>query len=178
MQAVTHPVLSAAEFAALQDRAGWTARMELILGEVVAMAPSGGAAALAQTELVHRLRAWQSDGPGLVLTDVFVRIGDAFLAPDVAWWSPGREPAIAEGALTIVPDLVAEVLSPATRGNDLGPKREQYLGAGVKELWLVDPAAREVVTITRSSTHVATGPDELTSDVLPGLAVPVAALFA
>lgn len=30
-----------------------------------------------------------------------------------------------------LPDLVVEVLSPATRANDLGAKRELHLGAGV-----------------------------------------------
>src|SRR3712207_4545776 len=105
---LAHPRLSPAEFAAAMDRAGWRAPMELIDGEVVVIPPSGGDASLAQTEIVHRLRAWQAERQegGRVLTDVFVRIGDGYLAPDAAWWAPGNEPAIGPGALDKVPDLV------------------------------------------------------------------------
>src|SRR6266545_5193208 len=86
---VTHPSLAPAEFAAAMARAGWRAPMELIDGEVVVIPPSGGEASLAQTEVVHRVRAWQAAGAGegRLLTDVFVRVGDSFLAPDAAWWS-------------------------------------------------------------------------------------------
>jgi Uma2 family endonuclease len=74
--------------------------MELIDGEVVVIPPSGGHASLAQTEIVHRLRAWQGAAQqrGLVLTDVFVRVGNGYLAPDVAWWGEGRQPEIGPGA--------------------------------------------------------------------------------
>jgi hypothetical protein len=111
---VTHPSLSPAEFAAAMDRAGWRAPMELIEGEVVVIPPSGGDASLAQTEVVHRVRAWQAahDAPGRLLTDVFIRVGDGFLAPDAAWWSAEREPRIGRGAIDVVPDLVVECCRP------------------------------------------------------------------
>jgi Uma2 family endonuclease len=122
MAGLSHPVLSPDEFAGAMDRAGWRAPMELIYGEVVVIPPSGGEASFAQTEIVHRLRSWQDgqrDG-ARVLTDVFVRVGDSYLAPDAAWWSHGRVPRIGPGALDVIPDLVVEVLSPSTRENDLG----------------------------------------------------------
>lgn len=168
--APTHPVLSPAEFAAGMERAGWRAPIELIDGEVVVIPPSGGETSLAQTEIVCRLRAWQGGLPaaGRVLTDVFVLVGDAYLAPDAAWWAPGRLPAIRPGALDTVPDLVVEVLSPATRANDLGAKRERYLFAGVGELWLVDPVERCVLTVTAAREHRLTEGVALTSALLPG----------
>ena len=169
MAAVTHPVLSAAEFAAVMNDHGWAAPVELIAGEVVFVTPTGGSASFAQVEIAHALRARAT---GLVLTDVFVRVGESFLGPDVAWWRPGREPLIGPGAIDRVPDLVVEVLSPATRANDLGPKRRAYLDGGVSELWLVDPAARTVLVVD------ATGERTLaTEDALPGLSLPVRALF-
>ena len=160
------------------DRAGWRAPMELIAGEVVVIAPSGGSAALAQTEIVHQLRAWQGDGGGRLLSDIFVRVGENYLAPDVAWWAPGREPDIVAGALTTVPDVVVEVLSPATRENDLGPKREQYLAAGVRELWLVDPAERQVLIVDSVQEQRLLADDAITSTRLPGFELDVSALFA
>jgi len=178
--APTHPSLSPAEFAATMERTGWRAPMELIDGVVVVIPPSGGDASLAQTELVHRVRAWQLAGGrgGRLLTDVFVRVGDGFLAPDAAWWAPGREPEIGPGAIDVVPDVVMEVLSPATRDNDLGPKRTQYLAAGVRELWLVDPAERAVTVAGAARAHRLTGEQAVTSDLLPGFALRVAELFA
>jgi Uma2 family endonuclease len=178
--ALTHPLLTPAEFAALMDRAGWTAPMELIDGEVVVIPPTGGDASLAQTEVVRHIGAWQSrqGAAGRLLTDVFVRIGDAVLAPDVAWWVPGREPEIAVGAIDTVPDLVVEVLSPATRANDLGPKRRAYLKGGVREVWLVDPAERTGTIITAAEERRLRAAERLTSPLLPGLAIVVSDLFA
>ena len=154
--------------------------MELIDGEVVVIPPSGADASHAQTKIVHRLCTWQeAEGrSGCVLTDVFVRVQDAFLAPDVAWWGAGREPRIAPGAIDTVPDLVVEVLSPGTRDNDLGPKRSQYLAAGVRELWLIDPADRTALIATASAERRLSTGDELTSGLLPGFRMALADLFA
>jgi Uma2 family endonuclease len=43
-----------------------------------------------------------------------------------------------------VPQLIAEVLSPATRALDRGPRMEVYRQAGVPHLWLVDPETETV----------------------------------
>jgi Uma2 family endonuclease len=180
MATLTHPTLTPAEFTALMWRAGWRASMELIDGEVVVIPPTGGDASFAQTELVHRLRAWQeaTGRRGQPLTDVFVRIGDSFLAPDVVWWREGREPEIGPGAIDTLPDLVVEVLSPATRENDLGPKRRQYVAAGVPELWLVDPAERTVLVVRGDGERRLGEAAELRSPQLPGFGLPVSALLA
>jgi Uma2 family endonuclease len=179
--AITHPVLSPPEFAAAMERAGWRAPMELIDGEVVVIPPSGGDASLAQTEVVHRLGAWRATpaGSGRVLTDVFVRVGDGYLAPDAAWWAEGRQPRIGRGAIDTVPDLVVEVLSPATRDNDLGPKRDLYLRAGVREVWLIDPAERAVLVVDASGERRLRPDDALRSrTLLPDFTMPVDDLFA
>src|SRR4051794_31352163 len=172
MSAVIHPHISREEFAAVMDRHGWAAPLELIAGEVVFVTPTGGSAALAQVNAAHALLLWQGTSGGRVLTDVFVQLGEDYLAPDVAWWCAGREPEIAPGAVISVPDLVIEVLSPATRANDLGPKRHQSLQGGVQELWLIDPATRTAVVVSGGGDRVVE--DELTSALLPGFALPLA----
>jgi hypothetical protein len=43
-----------------------------------------------------------------------------------------------------VPQLIAEVFSPATRALDRGPRMEVYRQAGVPRLWLVDPETETV----------------------------------
>lgn len=181
MATVAHPRLDSAEYLALQAAAGWRSAVELIGGEAVVTPPSGGQAASAQGELFFALRRWQetSGDRGLVLQDVFIRVSDEdYLAPDLAWWTAARRPALLQGALDVVPDLVVEVLSPATRANDLGAKKDTYLAAGVRELWLADPQTA-TITLMQSNDRqqkVARG-DQLASPLLPGFAVEVASVF-
>lgn len=177
---VQHPRLTGEEFEALQAHHGWSFEAELIGGEPVVIPPDGPPASSAQGELHYALRRWQeeTEDGGLVLQSVFVRVDDTSrLGPDVAWWSASSRTPLPEGQMTVVPDWVAEVLSPSTRENDLGPKRERYLAAGVRELWLVDPAARLVVIVAADGTEHLAG-EHAVSGVLPGFGVPVAQLFA
>lgn len=155
--------------------------VELIDGEAVVIPPSGAAASSVQGELFFALRSWQEvqKDRGLLLQDVFVELpGHQFLAPDIAWWSHSRRPVVREGPIDAVPDLVVEVLSPATRSNDLGVKRTYYLEVGVGELWLVDPAAK---TLTRARPSAGdeelSSRDRLSSDLLTGFSLALSRVF-
>jgi Uma2 family endonuclease len=178
---VAHPRLDSGEYLALQAAAGWRSAVELIGGEAVVTPPSGGQAASAQGELFFALRRWQETAgdAGLLLQDVFVRLpGENYLAPDLAWWTAARRPTLVQGALDVVPDLVVEVLSPATRANDLGAKRDVYVAAGVRELWLADPGSATVTAVRPDGRQETVGHgDRLTSRLLPGFAVDIARLF-
>jgi Uma2 family endonuclease len=178
---VAHPRLERAEYLALQTAAGWRSRVELIAGEAVVSPPSGGDAASTQGELFFALRRWQqvAGDRGLLLQDIFVRFpDDHYLAPDLAWWEAIRRPPVGPGALDVVPDLVVEVLSVATRANDLGAKRDVYLTAGVRELWLADPRELTITTVRVDGHETRHGRGErLASPLLPGFAVDVAAIF-
>lgn len=44
----------------------------------------------------------------------------------------------------LVPVLVAEVLSPSTRREDLVRKAPEYLEAGIEQYWVVDPQGRSI----------------------------------
>lgn len=81
----------------------------------------------------------------------------------------------------------AEVRSPSTWRYDIGVKRSRYESLPeVGELWLVDTPARAVIVCRRSAPDVAafdvslelSDTDELTSPLLPGFALRVAAVFA
>lgn len=42
------------------------------------------------------------------------------------------------------PDFIVEILSPATRKKDVTVKLRKYIGAGVREYWIVDPETERV----------------------------------
>ena len=80
------------------------------------------------------------------------------------------------------PDLVVEVLSPATGYYDLTKKRRVYEQAGVREYWLVDPIEHTVIILVAQSGHYhehqrLEGEGIATSIVLDGFQVPLDDLF-
>ena len=85
--------------------------------------------------------------------------------------------------LKIAPNLVVEILSPATARRDRIEKKRVYEANGVDEYWLVDPHRREITVF-----HLAGGKyddgnrfearQKLRSEVLVGLEVPARLLFA
>lgn len=176
---VTHSRLSVSEFEAILAKHGGSFEAELIDGQPVVIPPDHLPAASAQGELYFRLRGWQArvSDSGLVIQSTFVRIdATSTLGPDIAWWSHDRRPPLVPGTVTAVPDWVAEILSPSTRRNDLGPKRVRYLAAGVRELWLVDPAAGTIV-VTDADGSATTVSGVCSSRVLDGFSVETASLF-
>ncbi len=85
------------------------------------------------------------DGPDgwWILFEPELHFGDDILVPDLAGWRRKRLPEVPDVAyFTLAPDWVCEVLSPSTRGLDLGMKRAVYAREGVAYLWFVDPDAR------------------------------------
>jgi len=82
------------------------------------------------------------------------------------------------------PDLVVEILSSTHRRHDEVTKRNLYEQAGVGEYWLVDPEAETVKVFRREGARFgrpqllsARDGDLLSSPLLPGLAISLAALF-
>lgn len=187
MAAVVHPQVDATWFSAVVAETGWRANAELIEGEVVHVPPDGDPAGDATATLITALRTWTRAAPGRgrATLNTFVVLDERNLqGPDVAWWREERRPPRTEGAIRSVPDLVAEVLSPSTRANDLGPKREVYERVGVVELWLIDPDARLVTVLRRGaagrfdSSEILGADAVLESPLLPGFALSIAELFA
>jgi len=66
-----------------------------------------------------------------------------FREPDVVYYRAEHLDRIGE-EFGDPPDLVAEVLSPSTRGLDTGAKAEEYAMAGIPEYWLLDPEAQTI----------------------------------
>ena len=76
-------------------------------------------------------------------------------------------------AWPVVPDFVVEVVSPTDVFTDLLEKVEEYLTAGVRMVWLVDPLRRiaQIHTGMDAVRQVAQAGTLDGGDVLPGFAV-------
>jgi Uma2 family endonuclease len=102
--------------------------------------------------------------------------------PDVSVILQGRLPygQFLRGHVRIVPDLAVEVVSPRDLAYDVVEKLEDYLRAGVAEVWQVNPTTRTVTVYAEGGRRVAHlhEDDELTGGtVLPGFACRVGELF-
>jgi Uma2 family endonuclease len=101
--------------------------------------------------------------------------------PDVSF--VGRERMttahLAEGHLSIPPDLAVEVLSPNDLAYEIDEKVEEYLRVGVRLVWVINPESR-LVRVHRLDGSVTSlrAQDELGGeDVLPGFRCRVNDLF-
>lgn len=78
--------------------------------------------------------------------------------PDILFITQERVPAlVGERRITGAPDLVVEILSPATARTDRHVKLPLYAQSGVAEYWIVDPDGKavEVYTLDGDSYRVA-----------------------
>ncbi len=64
--------------------------------------------------------------------------------PDIVFISKERLSIIGEKKIETAPDLVVEILSPATAYYDLRHKMRVYEVSGVKEYWIVDPMEKTI----------------------------------
>lgn len=126
---------------------------------------------------------WQGAGEVLSApTDVILSEYNV-VQPDLLFVAGNRlEIMDPEGGVRGAPDLVIEILSPGTASRDQVVKRKLYAQYGVREYWIVDPAAKSVEVLTESpqgleTWHVFTGVAILISPLLAGFECPVADIF-
>jgi Uma2 family endonuclease len=102
-------------------------------------------------------------------------------SPDISFVATGRLPddVAPSGFVELAPDLAVEVLSRDDRRRDVLEKIGEFLDAGTRLVWVVDPASR-TAAVYRSTTDVSQlGPDDLLdgADVLPGFSCRLRELF-
>ena len=103
--------------------------------------------------------------------------------PDLLFISGDRKHIITPDNVQGAPDMVVEILSPATSRMDWHDKRELYALHGVREYWIVDPTHRIVSVLQLRDgvleiTQTCTEGDAVKSTVLEGFSVSLAELFA
>jgi Uma2 family endonuclease len=102
--------------------------------------------------------------------------------PDLAGWRRARLGEPDQRPLRLVPDWIAEILSPSTAARDRVTKRQLYARHGVAHYWLVDPIARTLEALAlRDGTWVDAGTfdETATARIAPfeAIELPVGRLF-
>ena len=162
-------------------------RYELLDGELVMVAAPNLKHQKVQRRLGQRLGQFidAHDLGELLFAPCDVVLSDTdVVQPDLLFVSRERGHLLSGGEnVQGAPDLVVEILSPATADRDRGYKRELYARHGVAEYWLVDPIAETVSvhcqregTLTR--THTFTRTQTLRSPLLTGLEIRLDDIFS
>jgi len=161
-------------------------QVELIRGRLVVREPPGswhGAVAANLAYLLGDLVRRHELGV-VFAQDTGFKIGsdpDTVRAPDVAFVARDRTGAIrARGYAELAPDLLAEILSLDDRPADVLAKVADWLGAGTKLVWVIDPERSEARVYRQDGSLAVLGEhDSLDGeDVLPGFSCPLRAALA
>jgi Uma2 family endonuclease len=165
--------------------AGNLGRCELVRGELIMMSPAGASHGRIVLNLSTPLDMFvRQHSLGMVFAaETGFRIGqnpDTVRAPDVAFVSAERSGGeLAPGFFPGPPDLAVEVLSPEDRAGEVLAKVQDWLAAGCRAVWVVDPRT-QTVTVYRGPHDIAVLGRTETLDgggLLPGFSLPVSQMF-
>ena len=93
-------------------------------------------------------------GEVLLLVDVVLSDTDV-VRPDLSFVSRERSARLTDENVRGAPDLVVEILSPATADRDRGDKLRLYGAHDVREYWIVDPADETIAVHRREAGRLA-----------------------
>jgi Uma2 family endonuclease len=159
---------------------------ELVKGELRPMSPAGSkhgriiirlAAPMSIFATQNRLGEVFGAETGFILASG----PDTVRAPDIAFVRADRLALVGDidGYWPGPPDLAIEVISPNDRIYELEEKIDDYLAAGARAVWVVNPKRRTVtVQHPNVSPIVLTESDRLDGgEILPGFSISVAEIF-
>ncbi len=155
-------------------------QVELVKGVLVVRELPGLRHARVAMDLALRLGAHvRAAGLGRVYAEAGFKLAsnpDTVRGPDVAFISRDRIPdPEPPGFAHFAPDLVVEVISPGDRPGEVLAKVADWLSAGTRLVWVLDPA-RRVARVYRDdgTEQILTGDESLDGgDVVPGFSCPL-----
>ncbi|MGH7476567.1 MAG: Uma2 family endonuclease [Longimicrobiales bacterium] len=181
-QAAGAAPLTVEQFEALPQEDAY--RIELVRGRMVREPRPGGVHGEVVMRLVSALNEHvRSNGLGRVLVETGFRLpGEqaTVRGPDSAFIAAERlPPRPPVGFWTLAPDLAVEVVSPSDRWTAVEDKVEQYLTAGTRQVWVIDPfAGRAHIYGPGAHAQVLGAGDTIQGgDLLPGFRLALAELF-
>ncbi len=147
--------------AELQDIPDDGNRYEVLDGRLLVTPLPGAPHQRASLALAAELRAYcRRHAIGVAVAPGPVPNGDSELQPDAAVYLDPTIPYGASWETFPTASLVVEVLSPSTKGRDLGIKRAAYQRWGIPEYWIVDPVSQSIIVVRPGHD------DELITDTL------------
>jgi len=160
-------------------------RVELVRGVLVVREPAGSTHGLVAMSLGTELTVFvkRTSAGGVFAAETGFTLGtapDTLRAPDIAFVKGERmPPPDATGYPALAPDLVVEVLSPGDRPGDVLAELADWLSAGTRLVWVVDPLRRIARVYRHDGTEtIVTAEDALDGeDVLPGFTCLLAGLM-
>jgi Uma2 family endonuclease len=151
-----------------------------VKGELIIMSPVGGESGNREAELIIDLGVWnRQTGLGYTFSSstVFKLPNGADRSPDAAWIRWERWEALTPEQRrkfpSIAPDFVIELRSATDDLEMLRKKMREYLDAGVRLGWLINPQQQQVeIYRVGQEVEVRNLPAELSGeDVLPGFSL-------
>ncbi|MCA9912609.1 MAG: Uma2 family endonuclease [Anaerolineae bacterium] len=134
--------------------------------------------------LISRMSQWASEGELRATPTVLYLDQETKTKPDLFWvnWKNDQCKVDEEGYWHGTPDLIVEILSPATEIRDRGEKFALYEKHALREYWLINPALEFVEVFVLVSKRLARHglylPDQqFNSGALAGRTIHVNALF-
>ena len=155
-------------------------------GDIVIMSPTGWKTGERNLDIAAQLHSWaKRDGRGRATDSSagFLLPNGAVRAPDAAWVLKSRLAPLTreqqEKFLPLAPDFAIELKSPGDSISALEEKMREYVEAGTRLGWLIDPEAHRVsvfrpaaaIEIFESPTTVSGGPE------LPGFVLNLEAIW-
>ncbi len=158
---------------------------ELVRGRLVVREPPGSRHGTVAMNLAVRLANHVEPlGAGQIFAAetgfTLFRAPDTVRAPDIAFVRRERLPdPVPAGYLEFAPDLVVEVLSPGDRPGEVLAKVGDWLEAGARLVWVIDPqrSIARVYRLDGSETSITADSQLDGEDVLPGFTCPLASVL-
>ncbi len=126
-------------------------RLEWVAGRLLYMPPCGEEQCFTVADATTVLGIWCRERPGFVVgtNEAGLRLGDDTRGADAAIWRRADMGKVHSGFSRVVPVLAVEVAGQDEGEAVLRDKADWYFDRGVALVWILLPASREAIVVTR-----------------------------